>query len=62
MLRHRGQVLAAGQLLEMIWGYTDTDTRTVAVHIRSLREKIEEDPSRPRHIETVRGVGYRYAG
>jgi DNA-binding response OmpR family regulator len=61
MLRHRGQVLGAGQLLEMIWGYTDTDTRTVAVHIRSLREKIEEDPSRPHHIETVRGVGYRYA-
>ena len=61
LLRHRGQVLAPGQLLEMIWGYADTDTRTVAVHIRSLREKIEDDPSRPRRLETVRGVGYRYA-
>ena len=62
LLRHRRQVLAAGQLLEMIWGYMDTDTRTVAVHIRSLRAKIEDDPSKPRRIETVRGVGYRYAG
>jgi len=61
LLRHRGQVLAAGQLLEMVWGYTDSDTRTVAVHIRSLRSKIEDEPSRPRRIETVRGVGYRYA-
>jgi DNA-binding response OmpR family regulator len=62
LLRHRGQVLSAGQLLEMIWGYADTDTRTVAVHIRSLRAKIEDDPSHPKRIETVRGVGYRYAG
>jgi DNA-binding response OmpR family regulator len=61
LVRHRGQVLAPGQLLEMIWGYADSDTRTVAVHIRSLRAKIEDDPSNPRRIETVRGVGYRYA-
>lgn len=61
LLQHRGQVLGASQLLEMVWGYTDSDTRTVAVHIRSLRAKIEDDPSRPRRIETVRGVGYRYA-
>jgi len=61
LLRHRGQVLAPGQLLEMVWGYSDADTRTVAVHIRSLREKIEDDASRPRRIETVRGVGYRFA-
>ena len=61
LLRHQGQVLRPTRLLEMVWGYVDTDTRTVAVHIRSLRSKIEDDPSNPRRIETVRGVGYRYA-
>jgi DNA-binding response OmpR family regulator len=60
LLRHRGQVLSAEQLLEQVWGYSDTDARTVAVHIRSLRTKIETDPSHPIRIETVRGVGYRY--
>jgi DNA-binding response OmpR family regulator len=60
LVRHRGQVLSAEQLLELVWGYTDSDTRTVAVHMRSLRTRIEEDPSHPIRIETVRGVGYRY--
>jgi DNA-binding response OmpR family regulator len=60
LVRHRGQVLSAEQLLELVWGYTDTDTRTVAVHMRSLRTRIEDDPSHPVRIETVRGVGYRY--
>jgi len=60
LVRHRGQVLSAEQLLELVWGYTDTDTRTVAVHMRSLRTRIEDDPSHPLRIETVRGVGYRY--
>jgi DNA-binding response OmpR family regulator len=60
LLRHRGQVLSAEQLLEQVWGYSDSDARTVAVHIRSLRTKIEIDPSHPSRIETVRGVGYRY--
>jgi DNA-binding response OmpR family regulator len=60
LVRHRGQVLSAGQLLQLVWGYTDSDTRTVAVHIRSLRGKIEDDPSEPRLIETVRGLGYRF--
>lgn len=61
LVRHRGQVLSPGQLLQHVWGYADTDTRTVTVHIRSLRAKIEDDPSNPRLIETVRGLGYRYA-
>ncbi len=61
LVRHRGQVLSAGQLLQLVWGYSDSDTRTVAVHIRSLRGKIEDDPSNPELIETVRGLGYRYA-
>jgi DNA-binding response OmpR family regulator len=60
LLRNRGHVLGPARLLEAVWGYADTDTRTVAVHIRSLRSKIEDDPSHPRRIETVRGVGYRY--
>jgi DNA-binding response OmpR family regulator len=61
LVRHRGQVLSPGQLLQLVWGYTDSDTRTVAVHIRSLRGKLEDDPSNPVLIETVRGLGYRYA-
>jgi DNA-binding response OmpR family regulator len=61
LVRHRGQVLSAGQLLQLVWGYTDSDTRTVAVHIRSLRGKIEDDPSEPKLVETVRGLGYRFA-
>lgn len=63
LMRHRGLLFSAEQLLERVWGYLDTsDSRTVPVHIRSLREKIEDDPSHPRRIETVRGVGYRFVG
>jgi DNA-binding response OmpR family regulator len=63
LMRHRGQVFSAEQLLERVWGYADTsDPRTVPVHIRTLREKLEADPSRPTRIETVRGVGYRFVG
>ena len=63
LVRHPGQVFSAERLLELVWGYEYTgDTRTVPVHVRSLREKLEEEPSRPRRIETVRGVGYRFAG
>lgn len=62
LIRHRGHVFSAARLIEYVWGYEYTgDTRTVPVHIRSLREKIEEQPSRPRRVETVRGVGYRFA-
>ena len=47
-------------LLRRVWGYDyPVDTRTVDVHVRWLRQKIEADPSRPRRIETVRGFGYR---
>jgi DNA-binding response OmpR family regulator len=62
LARHPGQVLSADQLIEQVWGYDSLgDVSTVRVHIRTLREKIEDDPSRPRLIETVRGVGYRLA-
>lgn len=63
LVRHRARVFSADRLLEHVWGYDQAiDTRTVAVHVRGLREKLEDDPSRPRRIETVRGVGYRFAG
>ncbi len=55
------QVFTRAQLMNSVWGYTAAlDTGTVTVHIRRLREKIEDDPSHPRHLETVWGVGYRF--
>ena len=48
------------EILEQVWGFTYGDTATVTVHIRRLREKIESDPSSPRHLVTVWGVGYRF--
>ena len=63
LMQHRGRVLTRDQLLEKVWGYAfGGDTRTVDVHIRWLREKIEQDPGNPRRLETVRGVGYRFVG
>lgn len=60
-MRHPGMVLSRDLLLERVWGpYYVGDIRTVDVHVRWLREKIEEDPSNPRWIQTVRGVGYRF--
>lgn len=60
LLSRAGDVVTRAELFDKIWG-TDWlgDTRTLDVHIRWLREKIEADPSRPRYIQTVRGVGYR---
>jgi len=59
LVRNRGTVLTRDQLLHNVWGYDYVgDTRTVDVHVRWLREKIEEDPSDPKLIQTVRGVGY----
>jgi DNA-binding response OmpR family regulator len=60
LARHPRQVFRRDQLLEHVWGYTYGDTSTVTVHIRRLREKIEDDPSEPRRIATVWGVGYRF--
>lgn len=62
MARYRGIVLSRDRLLQHVWGYEyDGDIRTVDVHIRWLREKIEIDPNHPQIIQTVRGVGYRLA-
>jgi DNA-binding response OmpR family regulator len=56
-------VFSRDQLMDRVWGYEAAlDTGTVTVHIRRLREKIEVDPSRPRFLETVWGVGYRFVG
>ena len=61
LLEHPRQVLSRDQILERIWGddYFG-DTKTVDVHIRWIREKIEQDPSSPQYIHTVRGFGYRF--
>jgi DNA-binding response OmpR family regulator len=62
MARHPGQVFSRQQLMDAVWQYSFyTDTSTVTVHIRRLRSKLEADPARPRHIETVWGVGYRFS-
>jgi two-component system, OmpR family, alkaline phosphatase synthesis response regulator PhoP len=59
LLRHPGQVFDRGQLLEQVWGYDYAgETRTVDVHVHWLRMQIEPDPSEPRFLQTVRGVGY----
>ena len=61
LLRNRGIALSRDVLLERVWGYDFLgDSRTVDVHIRWLREKVELDPGHPAYIQTVRGVGYRF--
>jgi DNA-binding response OmpR family regulator len=58
---HPRRVFSRDQLMDRVWGYEPAfDTGTVTVHVRRLREKIEDDPSKPRHLETVWGVGYRF--
>jgi two-component system, OmpR family, response regulator ResD len=62
LARHPGQAFTRHQLMDHVWQYSFyTDTSTVTVHIRRLRGKIERDPAHPRFIETVWGVGYRFA-
>jgi DNA-binding response OmpR family regulator len=57
---HPRRVFSRDQLMARVWGYTAAlDTGTVTVHVRRLREKIEDDPSKPKHLETVWGIGYR---
>jgi DNA-binding response OmpR family regulator len=58
---HPRRVFSRDQLMDSVWGYQATfDTGTVTVHVRRLREKVEDDPSRPRHIQTMWGAGYRF--
>ncbi|HLY50117.1 MAG TPA: response regulator transcription factor [Solirubrobacteraceae bacterium] len=61
LARHPGQAFTRDQLMDRVWQFAFyLDTSTVTVHIRRLRSKLEPDPGRPRHIETVWGVGYRF--
>ena len=61
LLRNSGRVLTRGQLIDRIWGSDYVgDTKTLDVHIKRLRAKIEADPANPRHIVTVRGLGYKF--
>ena len=61
LIKNRGKILTRDTLLDRIWGYEYIgETRTVDVHIRYLRKKIEEDDKNPKLIETIRGVGYRF--
>ena len=61
LIRNKGQILTRDTLLDKIWGYEYIgETRTVDVHIRYLRKKVEEDDKNPKLIETIRGVGYRF--
>jgi DNA-binding response OmpR family regulator len=63
LARHPGRAFTREELMDHVWQYSFyTDTSTVTVHIRRLRAKLEADPDAPRWIETVWGVGYRFAG
>jgi len=61
LLRNVGRVLTRGQLIDRVWGADYVgDTKTLDVHVKRLRSKIEADPSAPRHLVTVRGLGYKF--
>jgi DNA-binding response OmpR family regulator len=60
-IEHRGATLSRDELLKQVWGYSaDIYTRTVDVHVASLRQKLEEDPKQPKFILTVQGLGYKF--
>ena len=62
-VEHRGVLLTRDELLDRVWGYDATPvTRTVDVHVASLRQKLERNPSKPEHIVTVHGLGYKFVG
>jgi len=62
-VRHPGKIFSRDSLIEKVWGYDYEGTaRTVDVHIRSLRRKIEENPEQPKHLMTVHGFGYKFEG
>ena len=60
-IEHRSATLSREELLKQVWGYSvDMYTRTVDVHVASLRQKLENDPKQPKHILTVQGIGYKF--
>ncbi|MDO7787393.1 winged helix-turn-helix domain-containing protein [Desulforamulus aquiferis] len=61
LMAYPGKVFTREQLLDRVWGFEfNVDTRTVDVHVRYVRQKIEDDPSNPQYIKTVRGIGYKF--
>ncbi|MDO5501009.1 MAG: helix-turn-helix domain-containing protein, partial [Propionibacteriaceae bacterium] len=63
LLRNAGRVMTRGQLIDRIWGADYVgDTKTLDVHMKRLRSKIEPDPSNPTYLITVRGLGYKFEG
>ncbi len=63
LLRNSGRVLTRGQLIDRVWGADYVgDTKTLDVHVKRLRSKIESDPGKPVHLVTVRGLGYKFEG
>ena len=61
LLRNTGRVLTRGQIIDRVWGADYVgDTKTLDVHVKRLRAKLEDDPANPRHILTVRGLGYKF--
>lgn len=61
LLRNAGRVLTRGQLIDRVWGANYVgDTKTLDVHVKRLRSKIEKEPGKPRHLVTVRGLGYKF--
>jgi two-component system alkaline phosphatase synthesis response regulator PhoP len=62
LIDHRGKVVSRDELLERVWQYqAGISSRTIDVHVAWLRRKLEDNPQRPKHIHTVRGVGYRFS-
>jgi DNA-binding response OmpR family regulator len=62
LMTHPGRAYTRQQLMREVWGWEFGDTSTVTVHVRRLREKVEAEPSRPRRLVTVWGIGYRWEG
>jgi two-component system response regulator RegX3 len=63
LIRNSGRVLTRGQLIDRVWGSDYFgDTKTLDVHIKRLRAKIEKDPANPVYIQTIRGLGYKFEG
>lgn len=61
LAEHRDQVLSVDQITDFVWGYEEiVDMKAVAVHISTLRKKIEKNPAKPKIIQTVRGFGYKF--
>ncbi|MBA2389104.1 MAG: response regulator transcription factor, partial [Geodermatophilaceae bacterium] len=61
LLRNAGRVLTRGQLIDRVWGADYVgDTKTLDVHVKRLRAKLEPDPAQPKHLVTVRGLGYKF--